>query len=101
MKINATQNNTFRSTKIPVVNNKKWFMDYIDVLPPKIFKSYSGKTVEECLPDLSKTDNALGMLLGKDRCFYIFGKNEAQDKFLFNRLKKLDSNVSYVKDVNI
>ena len=99
MKIYAEQNQTFKSTRIPIANNKKLFMDYIDVLPPKVYKSFSNCSVEECLPKLREFDSALGLLIGKDNCFYIFGKNQSQDKFLYNRLKKVDSNVSYIKDV--
>ena len=99
MKIDASQNNTFKSTKIRIARNKTPFMKYIDALPPKIYKTFAPKSVEECLPELKSIDNALGILIGKDRCFYIFGKNQAQDEFIYHRIKKIDSDAQYIKDV--
>ena len=92
-------NVSFKSTRIPF-NSKRLFLDYLDVLPPKDFKSFYNKKVEDCLYTLRRTDNNIGILLGKDRCFYIFGNDIGQDRFLYKKLKKFDPNVTYVKDVS-
>lgn len=89
---------SFQSTRIPF-NSKKFLMDYVNALPPKDFKSFHNRSVEDCLYDLRHTDNNMGILFGKDRCFYIFGNSVSQDKNIYSRLKKVDSNVTYIKDV--
>jgi len=88
---------SFKSVKVPM-NSKIYVDKYIDALPPKVIKSFHNKSVEACREELKAMDNHIGILWGKDRCFYIFGNNKPQDEFIFYKLKKLDPNVSYVKD---
>ena len=89
---------SFKSTRIPM-NSKKLVEDYLKVLPQKDLTSFYNRSVYDCLHDLRQTDNNIGILWGKDRCFYIFGNNKEQDNVIYHKLKNFDSEVTYVKDV--
>ena len=90
---------SFQSTKIPMTS-KINVEDYIQALPPKDYKTFVNKTVNDCIDKLRRTENKIGIIWeGKDRCFYIFGKTKGQDDFIYEKLKKLDRNVTHIKDV--
>ncbi len=104
--INST-NMTFGSTVIPV-NTKKPIMNYFNAIKNCNLKSMQNMSVEDCYRKLFSNAKDLekyeaGIMLDKDKnnnvVLRILGYCKENDEYIFGRLKKVDSNVKYIKDI--
>ena len=104
--INST-NMTFGSTVIPI-NAKKPIINYFNAIKNCNPKSMQNMSVENCYRKLFSEANDLGhcqtgIMIDKDKnnnvVLRLLGYSKENDEYIYRQLKKVDSNIKYIKDI--
>ena len=100
-------NMTFGSTVIPI-NTKKPIMNYFNAIKNCNLKSMQNMSVKNCYRKLFSDAKDLGnyqtgIMIDEDKnnniVLRLLGYSKENDIYIYRQLKKVDSDVKYIKDI--